>query len=185
MLIALGLFVIARFTVRGGADAGEQPLRCRFLAPLGLGAGFVDATGGGGWGALTTSTLLGTGRVLPRRAVGSADASKCVVSVAAVLGLVSGAGTHGVHPVVVAPLIAGGVVAGPIAAYVVTRMPTRRFGILAGVAIVVVNLPVAVGFVPSGGRWTVVAVTVLVTGGVTVAAGRAQQRFASAAEPTT
>ena len=51
ILFALGLYVLARFTVRGlRTDRLGQPLRKRFLSPLGLFAGFVDATGGGGWG---------------------------------------------------------------------------------------------------------------------------------------
>ncbi len=51
LLLALGVYVLSRFTF-AGLPTGRLglPLRKRFLAPLGLVAGFVDATGGGGWG---------------------------------------------------------------------------------------------------------------------------------------
>ena len=49
------------------------PLRKRFLGPLGLVAGFVDATGGGGWGPVGTPAILASGRLEPRRVIGSID----------------------------------------------------------------------------------------------------------------
>ncbi|GGP86471.1 hypothetical protein GCM10010185_70240 [Saccharothrix coeruleofusca] len=51
LLLALGVYILVRFTTSGLSrhDLGK-PLRKRFLAPLGLLGGFVDATGGGGWG---------------------------------------------------------------------------------------------------------------------------------------
>jgi hypothetical protein len=50
ILLALGVYILARFTLRG-IDRRHlgKPVRKRFLGPLGLIAGFVDATGGGGW----------------------------------------------------------------------------------------------------------------------------------------
>ena len=51
ILLALGAYVLARFTVAGlPKDKLGKPLRKRFLTPLGVVAGFVDSTGGGGWG---------------------------------------------------------------------------------------------------------------------------------------
>src|SRR4051812_4117905 len=51
ILVSLGVYLLVRFTLRG-IDRRHlgKPVRPRFLAPLGLVAGFVDATGGGGWG---------------------------------------------------------------------------------------------------------------------------------------
>ncbi|WP_244172521.1 sulfite exporter TauE/SafE family protein, partial [Streptomyces europaeiscabiei] len=51
ILLGLGLYVMSRFTLRGLPEERlGRPLRKRFLSPLGLVAGFLDATGGGGWG---------------------------------------------------------------------------------------------------------------------------------------
>ena len=84
ILLALGLYVLVRFTVKGlRRDRLGQPLRRRFLAPLGLVAGFVDATGGGGWGPVGTPAILASGRLEPRKVIGSIDTSEFLVSVAA------------------------------------------------------------------------------------------------------
>lgn len=47
----------------------EKPISKRFLSPLGLVAGFLDAAGGGGWGPIATPTLLASGRMQPRKVV--------------------------------------------------------------------------------------------------------------------
>jgi uncharacterized membrane protein YfcA len=57
-----------------------------FLAPLGLVAGTMDAIGGGGWGPVGTTTLLSTGRLEPRKVVGSIDASEFIVALGGSLG---------------------------------------------------------------------------------------------------
>src|SRR5687768_18031640 len=50
ILLTLGAYILIRFTLRG-IDRRHlgKPMRKRFLGPLGLVAGFVDATGGAGW----------------------------------------------------------------------------------------------------------------------------------------
>jgi len=59
ILLALGAYVLTRFTFAGlPTDRLGKPLRKRFLSPLGLVAGFVDATGGGGWGPVGTPAIL-------------------------------------------------------------------------------------------------------------------------------
>src|SRR5690606_12047980 len=51
LLLALGAYIRVRFTAFGlSRDNLGKPLRKRLLPPLGLFAGFIDATGGGGWG---------------------------------------------------------------------------------------------------------------------------------------
>src|SRR4051794_9610740 len=72
ILLALGLYLLIRFTLRGidRRNLGK-PVRAGFLGPLGLLAGFVDATGGGGWGAGGTPPLLASGRVEAPEGIGS------------------------------------------------------------------------------------------------------------------
>jgi uncharacterized membrane protein YfcA len=49
ILLLLGLYILTRFTFRGlSTEHLGKPVGRRFLGPLGLFAGFVDATGGGG-----------------------------------------------------------------------------------------------------------------------------------------
>ena len=140
VLLALGLYVLTRFTVRGlRRDRLGHPLRKRFLGPLGLFAGFVDATGGGGWGPVGTPAILASGRLEPRKVIGSIDTSEFLVSVAASLGFLLALGSQGISPTWVLALLAGGLVAAPVAAWLVRHVPPRVLGSAVGGIIVVTN----------------------------------------------
>ncbi|WP_166355309.1 sulfite exporter TauE/SafE family protein [Phytoactinopolyspora limicola] len=141
VLLALGLYILIRFTI-AGPPVGHlgKPLRSRFLAPLGLVAGFVNATAGGGWGPISTSTLLASGRLEPRKVVGSVGTSEFMVAVCASLGFLLGLGLHGVKFSWVAMMLVGGVVAAPIAAWLVRHIPPRVLGSAVGGLIVLLNV---------------------------------------------
>lgn len=140
ILLALGVYVLLRFTVKGidRRNMGK-PLRRRFLTPLGLVGGFMDATGGGGWGPVGTPALLASGRIEPRKVVGSIDTSEFVVSVAASLGFLIGLGTAGIDLAWVLALLVGGLIAAPIAAWLVRLVPPRVLGSAVGGVIVLTN----------------------------------------------
>src|SRR5687767_4432417 len=81
ILLAIGSYILLRFTLFGPRKpSGRRYVRGRYLAPLGLGAGFIDATGGGGWGPVATPTILATGRMEPRKVIGSVDTSEFLVA---------------------------------------------------------------------------------------------------------
>ncbi|MGO4956129.1 sulfite exporter TauE/SafE family protein [Luteococcus sp. Sow4_B9] len=142
ILVGLGLFILARFTLRRTAisQARVSPHGRRFLAPLGLVGGFVDATGGGGWGPISTTALVSAGKTSPRTVIGSVDTSEFLVSLAASLGFIVSLGSIGVRWEYVVALLAGGLVAAPLAAWLVSRIPPQIMGGLVGGAIVVTNL---------------------------------------------
>ena len=104
----------------------------RFLAPLGLIGGFVDATGGGGWGPVTTPTLLADGRLAPNRVIGTVSASEFIVALSASAGFFTALGGEAVRLEFVAALLAGGLVAAPIAAYLVRHLNPRLLGVIVG-----------------------------------------------------
>lgn len=140
ILLVLGLYVLGRFTLgRIRTEEGAAPVRSRFLGPLGLIAGFVDATGGGGWGPVATPTLLVSGRVEPRKVIGSVDTSEFLVATAASVGFLVGIGGEGVRAGYVIALLIGGVVAAPLAAYLVRILPPQMLGSLVGGIIVLTN----------------------------------------------
>jgi hypothetical protein len=140
LLLGLGLYVTFRFFVLGGRRPQFKGLVSGLvLAPLGLVAGLMDAIGGGGWGPVGTTTLLSTGRLEPRKVVGSIDASEFIVAVAGSVGFLLALGTQGVNFGFVAALLAGGVVAAPFAAWLVRRIPARVLGTAAGGVIVLTN----------------------------------------------
>jgi uncharacterized protein len=140
ILLTLGAYILVRFTLRG-VDRRHlgKPMRKRFLAPLGLVAGFVDATGGGGWGPVGTPAILASGRMEPRKVIGSIDTSEFLVAVAASLGFLLALGSQGVDIVWALGLLAGGLVAAPIAAWLVHHVPPRMLGSLVGGMIILTN----------------------------------------------
>ncbi|MCX4761708.1 sulfite exporter TauE/SafE family protein [Streptomyces sp. NBC_01275] len=141
ILLGLGLYVMSRFTFRGlPKDRLGQPLRRRFLTPLGLVAGFLDATGGGGWGPVGTPALLASGRLEPRKVIGSIDTSEFLVAVAASLGFLFSLGSQGLTWTWVLAFLLGGLVAAPVAAWLVRLLPPRVLGSAVGGVIIVTNV---------------------------------------------
>jgi uncharacterized membrane protein YfcA len=143
-LFSLGIYILGRFAFR----KNERPVKVRpvsrkFLGPLGLVAGFLDAMGGGGWGPIATPTLLSSGRMEPRKIIGTVDTSEFVVALCASLGFLFSLSIAEVPWTVVGALLAGGLFAAPIAAYMLTNMRTflSTFGVegaAAGVAYFVI-----------------------------------------------
>ena len=141
ILLGLGLYVMSRFTLRGLPEGQlGKPLRKRFLTPLGLVAGFLDATGGGGWGPVGTPALLASGRLEPRKVIGSIDTSEFLVAVAASLGFLFSLGSQGLNWTWVLAFLLGGLIAAPVAAWLVRLVPPRVLGSAVGGVIIVTNV---------------------------------------------
>ncbi|MGI8866973.1 MAG: sulfite exporter TauE/SafE family protein, partial [Rubrobacteraceae bacterium] len=117
-----------------------RPVSRKFLGPLGLVAGFRDAMGGGGWGPIATPTLLSSGRMEPRKIIGTVDTSEFVVALCASLGFLFSLSIAEVPWTVVGALLAGGLFAAPIAAYIVKVLPTRILGTAVGGVILLTNM---------------------------------------------
>ena len=77
-LLLIGLSILWR-ALRAPPSCDTPPA---FAVPLGIVGGFLDAIGGGGWGATVTSTLLGSGHS-PRMVIGSVNIAEFAVTVAA------------------------------------------------------------------------------------------------------
>ena len=142
ILLALGAYILIRFAVRPPrvADARVSPHGKKLLAPLGLFGGFVDATGGGGWGPVTTTTLVSAGKTSPRTVVGSVDTSEFLVTASASLGFLIGLGTAGINFAFVGALLVGGLLAAPLAAWLVSRLPATILGVAVGGLVIVTSL---------------------------------------------
>jgi len=147
ILLVLGGVIILRF-VRGRRAAWRPstgPARSWLLTPLGLVGGFVDASGGGGWGPVTTSSLLASGRLEPRTAIGTVSASEFVVSITASIGFLVALGSAGIRWDVAAMLLIGGVIAAPISAVIVSRFDQRALGASVGALILLLNVDRVLG----------------------------------------
>jgi uncharacterized membrane protein YfcA len=140
ILLALGLYLMLRFSTRLPTQRLDVPLRRRFLTPLGLFAGFIDATGGGGWGPVATPSLISSGRMTPRKVIGTVDTSEFLVAIAASAGFLVGIGGENFIWSAVVALLIGGLIAAPIAAYLVRCVPARLLGASVGGMIVMTNI---------------------------------------------
>lgn len=115
-LLVMGVLILIKAAKLAPTD---EDAKVGYAAPLGLVGGFLDAIGGGGWGPMVTSTLIGSGHA-PRKVVGSVGAAEFFVTVAVAttffieLGL-----AHAEH---IVALIIGGVMAAPFGAYIVRRV---------------------------------------------------------------
>lgn len=140
LLLVLGGYVLFRFlrlpTTR---PAFQGVLRKRLLVPLAMAAGALDAIGGGGWGPVGTPTLLASGKIAPRKVVGSIDTSEFVVALGASAGFLTGLGAAGLDFGWVLALLVGGVAAAPAAAYLVRHLAPRVLAVAAGGLIVWTN----------------------------------------------
>ena len=145
LLFALGIYVLLRFLL--GKVRVERKGRpgLKFLAPLGFIGGFIDATGGGGWGPVTTPTLLADGRLAPNRVIGTVSAREFIVALSASVGFFASLGGEGVKVEFVLALLAGGLVAAPIAAYMVRHLNPRILGVTVGGFICFTNARVIMG----------------------------------------
>lgn len=140
LLLALGIYILVRFARASAISGPARRISSKSLSGLGLFAGFLDAVGGGGWGPVSTPSLIAWGRMEPRKAVGSVDTSEFLVSVAASIGFLMALGRSGIELTVVLALLAGGVVAAPIAAWLVRKMHPRLLGTSVGGIIILTNM---------------------------------------------
>lgn len=141
ILTGLGLNVMRRFARRHQKPTAGTHSRS-FLTGLGFFGGLIDATGGGGWGPVTSSTMLTLRKQDPRRIVGTVNTAEFLVTASATAGFIVGLweGLLATWPLILALLI-GGSIAAPLAAWIVSRFNPSFLGVLVGTLLVVLNVP--------------------------------------------
>jgi hypothetical protein len=147
VLVALYLMVMGGMLLLRLWRGTRGKASLRGIAPLALVAGFLDAVTGGGWGALTTSSLVARHHE-PRFAIGTAHAAKFFVSLAISLAFLWTLGFS--HAQVVLGLMTGGVIAAPFAAWVTRHVPAKMMMGLVGAIVVLLgarNLAIAAGWI--------------------------------------
>lgn len=131
-MMVLAFIIIKKALVKNIVK--KKTKRLDFLASFG---GFMDSVGGGGWGPIVTSTLLGRGRN-PRYTIGSVNAAEFAVSFASGVTFMIFGGISGWQ--VIIGLIMGGVIAAPLAAFLVNKIQRKPMMIIVGILIIVLSL---------------------------------------------
>lgn len=132
-LLGMGLYVLSK-AFRTLKTRREPP---RAVVPLALGGGFVDAVGGGGWGPVVTTTLVGGGQD-PRTTIGTVNAAEFFIALASGLSFTLLGGLT--HWTTIAGLILGGLFAAPLAALLVRVIPARVLMVVVGLLIASLSL---------------------------------------------
>jgi uncharacterized membrane protein YfcA len=109
----------------------------RGMPAIGFTGGLLDAIGGGGWGPIVTSTLIGGGQV-PRYVIGSVNLTEFFVTVATSATFALSLGLANLAPVI--PLILGGLVTAPFAGYLTKVVPTKVLMIAVGCLVLAISV---------------------------------------------
>ncbi len=136
VLAYLGL--IAIYLIWRGIKFPPTEKRPRFVAPLGLAGGFLDAAGGGGWGPVVTSNLLVQGGS-PRKVIGTVNTAEFFLTITISATFIAALGWEA-FTVATMGLLIGGVVAAPLGAIAVKRLPAKGLLILVGTVLLITSL---------------------------------------------
>lgn len=131
-LALIGLFLIYRSMKKQLHDAA-----LRVVAPLGFVGGFLDAAGGGGWGAIVTGNLLAQGGE-PRRVIGTVNTSEFLVTATISATFIASLGWKAFTAATVG-LLVGGVLAAPLGAHIVKRVEAKKLLFAVGVMLVITS----------------------------------------------
>ena len=178
ILALMGVIIVLRFGF-GKNLIPSFNARTRHLWPVGLIGGFVDATGGGGWGPVATPSLMTLTKHAPHRVVGTVNTAEFIVAVAASMGFLVGAGESGIPWLAVIGLIAGGAITAPIAARLAHRAPREMLGVFVGTMVLISNWAIFAKLLGVPGAIALVGVIALVIAGGVIGI-RAHRREMSA-----
>lgn len=139
VLLLLGFVLIYRNVFKSEKVNLVEINSPKFLTFLGFSGGFIDASGGGGWGPVVTPTIISTTSTEPRKVIGTVSASEFCVALAASLGFLINFDKIELDWSTVGGLALGGMLAAPIAAKFVSKLHPKHLGIIVGLAIITVN----------------------------------------------
>jgi len=131
-LLLVGCFIL----LKAWRLAPERDAPAPWVGPIGFVAGFLDASGGGGWGPVATSTLIGSGHA-PRIAVGSVNTTEFFVTIAAATTFFVELGASPWKELVA--LVVGGLLAAPLGGWAVKHIPARVLMIAVGLLVIALS----------------------------------------------
>ena len=137
--ISAYMIVLGGIIVSKGLKKNTIKKPTKRLGILAIFGGFMDAVGGGGWGPIVTSTLIGRGRD-PRYTIGSVNAAEFAVAFASGVTFLLFEGINSWQ--VVLGLMLGGLVAAPLGAYLVNKVNRKPLMVIVGILVIFLGLRV-------------------------------------------
>lgn len=110
----------------------------KVTVPLGLIGGFLDASGGGGWGPVVTSNLLIQGSD-PRKTIGTVNTAEFLLTTSISITFILTVGLEA-FTTVTGGLLIGGLLAAPIGAIIAKRVPAKTLLLLVGIVLTATSL---------------------------------------------
>lgn len=132
-LLLMGLYILSK-AYRHVQQQRKEP---KHVAKLALFGGFVDAAGGGGWGPVVTSSLLGSGSD-PRTTIGTVNFAEFFLTISSATSFILLAGEPSTW-MLVAGLVFGGLFAAPFAALLCKQLSARTLLYIVGCLIVLIS----------------------------------------------
>ncbi|TBU97084.1 sulfite exporter TauE/SafE family protein [Phytopseudomonas dryadis] len=132
-LLLMGLYIL-RKAYRHVRLVKKEP---KHVGKLALFGGFVDAAGGGGWGPVVTSSLLGSGSD-PRTTIGSVNFAEFFLTITSATSFILLAGQPDTW-LMVAGLVFGGMFAAPLAALLCKTLSARTLLTIVGCLITLLS----------------------------------------------
>jgi uncharacterized membrane protein YfcA len=132
-LVLVGIFILLKAWQLAPARDAPGP----WVGPIGFVAGFLDASGGGGWGPVATSSLIGSGHA-PRTTVGSVNTTEFFVTIAAATTFFIELGASPWKELLA--LIVGGLLAAPFGGWAVKHIPPRALMVAVGCLVIALSL---------------------------------------------
>jgi len=131
-LIGIGLYIL----FKAFRPLWPRDVHDKVVPIIGLGGGILDAMGGGGWGPIVTTSLVGRGHE-PKKVIGSTSLTEFLVTVVISATFILTLGWSDLSNAV--GLIFGGVIAAPVGALVVKRLPVRPLMVGVGIVIIITS----------------------------------------------
>jgi len=146
LLLIVAVRILWRFsralpTPTGGDGEGVDDEALFDSKATAVAGGVGGVTNGlvGAWGPVVTPFLLHRG-LAPRIAIGSVNTAEVAVAFVASGSLLASIGGGGIDVGMVIAMIAGGVLAAPLAAWVIKFLPSRALGVAVGGLLSITNL---------------------------------------------
>lgn len=134
--ISAYMFVLGIVILRKAFQKNITKKKTKQVGLLAVFGGFMDSIGGGGWGPIVTSTLLGQGRN-PRYAIGSVNAAEFLITFSSGITFLLFEGVNSWQ--IILGLVIGGIIAAPFGAILINRVPRRPLMILVGTVVILLS----------------------------------------------
>lgn len=131
--ISLYMLILGFVILKKAFQKNIAKRKTKRVGILAIFGGFMDAIGGGGWGPIVTSSLLGQGRN-PRYAIGSVNAAEFLITLSSGLTFLFFEGVNSWQ--IILGLVVGGIIAAPFGAILINKVPRRPLMFIVGSVVI-------------------------------------------------